>query len=108
MTPNTPSKLSPKLLNQVILVLILIAVVIGLVLTVLALPGFNIPAAPTPALTLTGAPGTTPDAAQLTEVAAAAVSPVVRVEGIVVTGCILVLIVLAATLREILRLSRRS
>jgi len=39
MTPNTPSKLSPKLLNQVILVLILIEVVSGLVLPVLALPG---------------------------------------------------------------------
>ncbi|HOA21691.1 MAG TPA: hypothetical protein PKL82_04290 [Anaerolineaceae bacterium] len=103
MTPTNPFKLPPGHLNQVILILILIVVVAGLVLTVLALPGFNIPATPTTALTLAGELEATPDPAQLTATAVAAAPPMAQVESIVITGGILVLIVLAAALRELFR-----
>lgn len=102
MKAQTPFKLPPALANQVILILILMGVVIGLVLTVITLPGFNIPATPTPSPTLSGTLAVTPDAAQLTATAVTASPPVVRVDSIVIAGGLLALIVLTAILREIL------
>ena len=103
MSANTPKKLPRGRTNQAVLILILMAVVLGLVALVLALPGFNIPALPTPVPTLPGAVQATPDAAQLTATALVSSPPVVHVESIVITGGVLVMIVLAAILREILQ-----
>ncbi len=102
MTQKIPSKLPPGRMNQVVLILILMAVVIGLVLTVIAVPGFNIPVIPTSLPTALGNLEATPDPAQLTATALPPTPPVVRVESIVIAGGVLALIVLAAILREIL------
>ena len=102
MTAHTPSKLPPALANQAILILILMVVVIGLVLMVIMLPGFNIPATPTPLPNISGTLAGTPDAAQLTATAVVFTPPVVRVDSIVIAGGVLALIVLAGILREIL------
>ena len=88
-----------------ILIVILMCVVIGLVIAVIALPGFNIPAVPTPVPTLPSGKRTV--STRLTEMAAPTLPPVVRVESIVITGGALVLIVLGLILREILLYRKR-
>ena len=108
MTPNLPPKLPPGRANQVVLLLLLMAVVIGLVIAVIALPGFNLPATPTPTATVTGEAESTPDAAQLTSTAVVSSPPVVRVDSIVITGGVLALVVLGAILREILLFRERE
>jgi len=107
MTQKSPSKFPPVLLHQMILIVILMCVVIGLIIVVIALPGFNIPAAPTPIPTLPSGEAAAVSTVQLTETAAPVVPPVVRVESIVITGGALVLIVLGLILREILLYRRR-
>ncbi len=103
MTQKSPSKFPPVLLHRMILIVILMCVVIGLVIAVIALPGFNIPAVPTPVPTLPSGEAAAVSTAQLTEMAAPTLPPVVRV----ITGGALVLIVLGLILREILLYRKR-
>ena len=107
MTQKSPSKFPPVLLHRMILIVILMCVVIGLVIAVIALPGFNIPAVPTPVPTLPSGEAAAVSTAQLTEMAAPTLPPVVRVESIVITGGALGLIVLGLILREILLYRKR-